>query len=376
MKKILIIALILCWFSAVAYGQTLETITLTTYYPSPYGVYSALRMLPTNIDPLSGCSTKGEMFYHSTNNTVYICDGSNWKDIGGGGGGNWLSSGTNLYPADVSWNVGIGTTSPQGQFHVDPDPDGADNIAGNADDIFDDFIVSEVGKVGIGVINPDYILDIASNRGTPGRIGIGESLMMFNGVVNMVNTGNSTDGVTVFANSALDPILSIRNSGQGKVGIGSGSGVGQFMVNFELDVDGSFHVDLLPGGTMVYDYSLTGSGTQIGLNASNRVVRQSSSLRYKKNILDLDIDTSKIYDLRPVSFAWKESGIKDFGFIAEESDKVLPEMVIYNKDGNPESVKYEQLTVLFLPEFKKIKTQLKNIESELKMLRQKKEGSR
>jgi hypothetical protein len=91
-----------------------ETITITTYYPAPYGVYRVLRLHPTTaIDPTtSPCNTtnEGDIFYYNFDNTLYFCDGSNWQSLAGF----WTQSDSNLYPNDPAWNVGIGTTNPAG----------------------------------------------------------------------------------------------------------------------------------------------------------------------------------------------------------------------------------------------------------------------
>jgi hypothetical protein len=78
----------------------------------------------------------------------------------------------------------------------------------------------------------------------------------------------------------------------------------------------------------------------------------------KKNITDLEVDASKIYDLRPVSFNWKEQkdgAPRAIGVIAEEVDKVLPELVRYDKEGRPYHVTYELLSVLILKELQKMR---------------------
>lgn len=132
----------------------------------------------------------------------------------------------------------------------------------------------------------------------------------------------------------------------------------------------------------------TGTGTTMVLNASNQLVKLSSSKRYKKNIIDLDIDTTKIYDLHPVSFNYISDNTKTFGLIAEEVALTIPDLVNYaiEKDvvkGStslkliPESVNYSNLSVLLLKETKKheetIKEQGKAIEelkAEIKLLKE------
>lgn len=60
-----------------------ESITLTTYYPSPYGVYKTLRLFPQAVKAGNTCNKAGEMAYaDSTNgNEPLYCDGTTWKAI-------------------------------------------------------------------------------------------------------------------------------------------------------------------------------------------------------------------------------------------------------------------------------------------------------
>jgi intein/homing endonuclease len=84
----------------------------------------------------------------------------------------------------------------------------------------------------------------------------------------------------------------------------------------------------------------------------------ASSARYKKNITNLEIDSNKIYNLRPVSFNWNsqsDSEPKTFGLIAEEVASILPELVNYDTEGKPWRVTYELLSVLNLDQLQKIR---------------------
>lgn len=54
-----------------------ESITITTYYPSPYGVYNTLRLYPNNeIVPNASCSNEGELHYDISEHTLYVCSGT------------------------------------------------------------------------------------------------------------------------------------------------------------------------------------------------------------------------------------------------------------------------------------------------------------
>lgn len=54
-----------------------EQITITTYYPSPYGSYNELQLFPHN-EPTTECNaaTRGTMYYDSDDDSVYVCKGA------------------------------------------------------------------------------------------------------------------------------------------------------------------------------------------------------------------------------------------------------------------------------------------------------------
>lgn len=74
---------ILLFLGIVSFAFAAETITVDTYYPSPYGVYNTLWLYPhDNTDPNGGCSTRGELYFDDSDNSIYYCDGANWIAVG------------------------------------------------------------------------------------------------------------------------------------------------------------------------------------------------------------------------------------------------------------------------------------------------------
>lgn len=70
---------VLVFIAIISFAFAAESITIDTYYPSPYGTYNMLRLYPRNdIDPDSSCSNAGEMFYHPNDELVYFCNGATW----------------------------------------------------------------------------------------------------------------------------------------------------------------------------------------------------------------------------------------------------------------------------------------------------------
>jgi len=118
-------------------------------------------------------------------------------------------------------------------------------------------------------------------------------------------------------------------------------------------------------GGLVLDTLGTTSGTDLVVDGSNVVHKKSSSRKYKRNVVDMVLDSNKLYDLRPVDFEWNEKsateGKKDIGLIAEEVAEILPEIVNYNNDETPESVSYDKLSVILLMEIKKLKEEIEKL---------------
>ena len=117
-------------------------------------------------------------------------------------------------------------------------------------------------------------------------------------------------------------------------------------------------------GGLVLDQLGSTSGTDLVVDGSNVVHSKSSSKKYKRNIVDIALDSNKVYNLRPVDFEWNEKsateGKKDIGLIAEEVAEILPEIVNY-KDNKPESVSYDKLSVILLMEIKKLKEEIEKL---------------
>jgi hypothetical protein len=72
--------------TAICFAQSnqSETLTITTYYPSPYGVYRNLKLSPSNL-PTNGVD-RGVMYYDNSTNKLRYYDGTVWVNITDGGG--------------------------------------------------------------------------------------------------------------------------------------------------------------------------------------------------------------------------------------------------------------------------------------------------
>lgn len=90
----------------------------------------------------------------------------------------------------------------------------------------------------------------------------------------------------------------------------------------------------------------------------------TSSKQFKKNIIDLEVDTSKIYDLRAVEYDYISNNSHSIGLIAEEVHEILP-CLVYYEDKKPFAVHYSLLSVLLLEEIKKLNSRIEILESKV-----------
>lgn len=93
-----------------------------------------------------------------------------------------------------------------------------------------------------------------------------------------------------------------------------------------------------------------------------------SSQRFKDNIEDME--SSDVMDLRPVNFTYKsdKTNTIQYGLIAEEVAEVMPELVIYDKEGKPFSVKYHDLPAILLNELQKLALEVEQLKLALNQL--------
>ena len=86
-------------------------------------------------------------------------------------------------------------------------------------------------------------------------------------------------------------------------------------------------------------------------------------MRYKTNLQAFTGGLSIINRLRPVTFTWKDGGMRDLGFAAEDVEKIDPLLVTYNKQGRVEGVKYDRINVAMVNAIKELQKQIEELNS-------------
>jgi hypothetical protein len=100
------------------------------------------------------------------------------------------------------------------------------------------------------------------------------------------------------------------------------------------------------------------SGILVYVNSTGQLGTQTSSLRFKEQVRDMGDTTDALMRLRPVTFFYKpeySNGERtlQYGLIAEEVAQVYPELVAYDNDGQPYTVRYQYLSTMLLNEVQK-----------------------
>jgi trimeric autotransporter adhesin len=98
----------------------------------------------------------------------------------------------------------------------------------------------------------------------------------------------------------------------------------------------------------------TVAGTTLQITASGQIGEMTSSQRFKTDIHPLGSVSDALMRLRPVSFRYKPQYVRgqpnplEYGLIAEDVAKVLPNLVVDGLDGKPRAVAYQELPALLL----------------------------
>ena len=100
---------------------------------------------------------------------------------------------------------------------------------------------------------------------------------------------------------------------------------------------------------------LASGGTQVFVNANGKLGTTPSSRRFKDDIRPMNDASDAIFALKPVTFHYKKdpNAIPQFGLVAEDVEAVDPDLVVRDKEGKANSVRYEAVNAMLLNEFLK-----------------------
>jgi uncharacterized coiled-coil protein SlyX len=100
-------------------------------------------------------------------------------------------------------------------------------------------------------------------------------------------------------------------------------------------------------------------GINVIIDSDGQLGTSNSSRRFKKDIKPMEQASEAILALKPVTFHYKDQDTKkagdtpQFGLIAEDVAEVNPDLVVYEDNGQPLSVRYDAVNAMLLNEFLK-----------------------
>jgi endosialidase-like protein len=111
------------------------------------------------------------------------------------------------------------------------------------------------------------------------------------------------------------------------------------------------------------------SGVAVFVNSSSQLGVAPSSRRFKDDIADMGGESDLLMKLRPVSFYYKpeldETHTRQYGLVAEEVAQLSPQLVVFDKDGVPQTVRYHFVNAMLLNEVQKQQSTIARQQTEI-----------
>jgi hypothetical protein len=178
------------------------------------------------------------------------------------------------------------------------------------------------------------------------------------------------NNITGSNNTAVGPLALVNNtSGSNNIALGNfaGSHIKTGDGNIEIGNSGSaadshtIRIGANGAQTNTYIAAISGvtvsTGVGVIIDANGHLGTVTSSARYKENIKAMNEASEAILALKPVTFHYRKEldpdAIPQFGLVAEEVEKVNPDLVARDEEGKPYSVRYEAVNAMLLNEFLK-----------------------
>ncbi len=406
--------------ASVAIGESNIIGTPSAYRSNAYAFGTLLRNTANNTLTLGFGPSGG--FTNATQGAIMIANNSSSPSITALSG-----SGT------TAGNVGIGLSSPRTALEVSIDvPNGhlrpgstvmrltnKENITCPGE-TFWDFRVGECGQMGVvtnvanalsgfgnfnilnstdSLLSPGVVASFSTNappqsfflypNGQP-RVAIRDTIN--DGALNVYDKG---DGYAAFfIEEDLGNAIDVSETGDGQGISVIEQGVGNAVQIEEFDNGGGILVTERGSGTGIfinqsagesaatangYGILLTSTGTNepVYVNHNGNIATLStagvwtnaSDSTLKKNIVNLNYGLKEVMQLRPVQYEMKSNSEKQIGFIAQEIQKIVPEVVNKNEGGKL-SMSYGNLVALLTKALQEQQLKIENLETENKKLAQ------
>ncbi len=271
------------------------------------------------------------------------------------GGGNAATGAFALFANTVGlFNTGLGAGTLQSN-HT-----GISNTAAGYQALY----VNDLSGTGLGSYNSAFgAFALTNNSDGEANSAFGTGAMEFNStgqdnvaVGNLALSSNSTgSGNTAIGTGALE-----SSTGSDNVALGAFAAFNQTTDQATSISAQEWWASLARATPATSEASSTKrlpAESRFFINASHKLGTTTSSKRFKDNIKPMDKASEVLLALKPVTFRYKKeidpAGISQFGLVAEDVEKVNPDLVVRDQEGKPYTVRYEAVNAMLLNEFLK-----------------------
>ena len=219
-------------------------------------------------------------------------------------------------------------------------------------------------------------------RNTTGDANTANGLQALNG--NTIGAGNTAMGFqTLFSNTTGnhnaavgEDALSGNTTGSFNIALGYGCGGNVTNGSFNIDIgnkgfagdNSTIRIGTSHSATFIAGISgVAVTGTAVVVNSNGQLGVAPSSARFKTEIKPMDTASEAILALKPITFRYNHEldpkGTLQFGLVAEEVEKVNPDLVARDAKGDVYTVRYEAVNAMLLNEFLKEHRKVEQLES-------------
>ncbi len=216
---------------------------------------------------------------------------------------------------------------------------------------------------------------------------------------NTIGNQNTADGIAALnsntegiSNTAIGGFALVANTGDSNTAVGSGALFDNTSGAFNVALGASAGANATTGSNNVYIgtgvrgvadesnacyiASIFGqtsvSGVPVLINSFHKLGTITSSKRFKEDIKPMGKSSEALLALQPVTFRYMKeidpAGTSQLGLVAEDVEKVNPDLVVRDKEGKPYSVRYDQVNAMLLNEFLKEHRKVQDLEKEVTAL--------
>jgi hypothetical protein len=218
----------------------------------------------------------------------------------------------------------------------------------------------------IGVKNTGIACDaLSANTTGSNNTAVGTRALVRN------TAGNSNVAVGIQAGENIN--------GSNNVVLGSNSGRNLTNSNNNIDIgnpgvageSNTIRIGTVGANTATFIAGISGTavagGVTVVIGSNGQLGTMVSSERFKDAIKPMDKASESILALKPVTFRYKQEldphAIPQFGLVAEQVEKVNPDLVARDEQGKPYTVRYEAVNAMLLNEFLKEHRKVEKLEA-------------